>query len=303
MNILDNLENFEAILGLKLQTSAANNSIIFEAIYNCDSVPLIADHKVYHVIVVPGSFHIARVLTAIARIFNRSNCFLTEISFKNAIIFHNDNESRTVQLCLHTNREYDSFELVSVIGTDKVVNGIGKIHLPSTNTIKQINLKNLQAICNQEIPILEYQQDLVKDRYQYGPGYIWVEKVWRNGNQALSKMRAPTAKELKQELALQPGLIDCSFQAISACFTNTQNSLSGIEVAYIPIGIESFNLYSIPTGELWCHVTVDPNINTSSKLLRADIELIAANGDIVVEMLGFTALQAPSTALFKSIKN
>jgi len=262
----------------------------------------IADHKVYNVVVIPGSFHIARTISAITKVFNTSNCCLTEISFENAIILHNENESRTVQLCLHTDGQHDSFEIISIIDNNKIINGTGKIKLPTAPDIPRINLQHLQNICNQEVSVLEYQRDLVKDRYQYGPGYIWVEQVWRDGSQALGKMRAPTTAELKQELALQPGLIDCSFQVISACFTNIKSILSDIDVAYIPIGIEVFNLYSRPTTDLWCHVTVVPGISPSSKVLRADIELIAANGDVVVQMLGFTAMQAPSAALFKSVK-
>ena len=103
--------------------------------------------------------------------------------------------------------------------------------------IARIDLQYLQAKCAIEIPIVEYNQKLLKDRYQYGPGFVWVERVWAADNEALAQMRQPSMVDASYNLVIPPGLIDCCFQAMTACIREQEQGMANLDIAYIPVGI------------------------------------------------------------------
>lgn len=297
-------EHYGAVLGHEI-SSPLNKEIVLEGLYNINDIPLLSDHRIYQVVVVPGAFHISRIISWVLHALGKDVCVLKDLAFDKAIVLKDD-QMQHVQLILNSesNTKY-SWQVFSALDTDNKIsldwslNAKGILVLEDKNNLaKIINLAEIQKKCNKEIPINEYNSTLLKDRYQYGYGFVWVEQVWSGDTEALGRMRQTTIAEERNGLIIQPGLVDCCFQLLSACTTEmTQN----IDVAYIPISIQEFRFSGMPSGRLWCHVKLDVGFNASSKLMTGDMDLFDDNGNIVAEIIHFTAIQAPASALLRDI--
>ena len=90
-------EGLGPILGHQL-SSPLNQELVFESIYNIRQVPLLADHRVYHVVVVPAAFHISRIITWVVNVLGKQYCSLQDMAFDKAIVMQ-DAQSQKVQLC------------------------------------------------------------------------------------------------------------------------------------------------------------------------------------------------------------
>lgn len=291
--------------------SPLSDSVVYEALYDIKNIPLLEDHKVYNTVVVPGACHIARILIWVVNVQHKLQCTLKEISFNQAIILLPE-QAQLVQMILEEDEKAKyNFQIYSAIYTagkaqniwDLNATGqleIGARELLDVNKYSMLNIKNK---CNKEIDVADYEKLLVKDRYQYGPGFIWVDKLWVSDDrlEVLALMRNPSSLLETKEYILHPGFIDCCFQLLIACIGNSGRSNE--DVAYIPITIGEFEFHSIPKGRVWCHVSLDNSVNKTEKLMSGNVEIYSDNGtpDCIVKQ--FTLIQAEKTALIKTTKN
>jgi acyl transferase domain-containing protein/acyl carrier protein len=289
-----------------------NNEIIYDTTYNIKTIPLISDHRIYKTIVIPAAMHISRMLNYVVKIQNKKCCELQNLAFDKAIVLADDQSQKVDLVIKQENENFYNFKIYSCLqNTNEIdfndsekkwsLNASGGLLLNFECSEENNELDKLKETCNLQIDTNEYFHNLVKNRYNYGEGFVWIEKIWRNidGTEALSMMRLPSGLEVKSYV-LPPGLIDCCFQAISAC---VDKGISDKDIAYIPLSIESFKFFRVPEGRLWSHVILDNMKNKDDRLISGNMELFDEVGLKVAEIKNCVCIQISQQSLEKFIIN
>jgi acyl transferase domain-containing protein/NAD(P)-dependent dehydrogenase (short-subunit alcohol dehydrogenase family)/SAM-dependent methyltransferase/acyl carrier protein len=114
---------------------------------------------------------------------------------------------------------------------------------------------------------------------ELGPTFQLLRKLHGGAGQALGRIEIPPGAD---EYRAHPALIDAWIQVLSAALVDA-------DALYLPLGIERFELFESPTGELWCWATLR---RVSSDTLSGDIEVLDTSGRAVARIEGLTIRRA-----------
>ncbi|MBZ0297818.1 MAG: SDR family NAD(P)-dependent oxidoreductase, partial [Anaerolineae bacterium] len=156
------------------------------------------------------------------------------------------------------------------------------------------DLDDIQSRCGDWMNGVDYYQSIRDLGLEFGPNFRGIRELWRRDGEAVGRI------ELPEELYAQTGqyLIHPAF--LDACFHLLGAPLpgDGADMAYLLIGIDSFQLYQTPDRVLWNHTLLQETIN--SETFTGDIYLFAEDGSLVAEVRGLQLKRAGREALMQA---
>lgn len=282
-----------------------HNEIVFEADFSAETMPILAEHRVYGAVITPAAVHLAMILNAAALLCkapNPSAYQIKDIVFPAAMVLGNG-DTRHVQLAakLETRDggEHQALsaqaELLSfgeqADAPNIAYHASGRIQSMEEQPAYLPNLAGWQAHCDQTVDESAFWAGLSQQHVEFGPSLRWLEQCWHapepkaNGappasRQALGRLSLPSCVADASEYMLHPGLL-----ASSLLLTDlTRPSHSGDLL--VPFAIRSLILHHrAGSGPWWCHV-----IQTGDA--QWDIQLVDDTGRPVMSLEGLRAKEA-----------
>ncbi|AOW98937.1 hypothetical protein BJP34_05265 [Moorena producens PAL-8-15-08-1] len=294
---------FHALINQKFQ-SPLSKEIFFESEFSTQNYPFLADHRIYEKVVVPGAAHISLLLAAASLTFPKTECQLEDILFPQALAIP-EQGVRTVQVALTPQDSSYSFQVISFDDSFKdgreisswAVHGTGKIS-PAPVEKSRLSLENFEIIksrCSQKLESTEVYQYIWERQIQLGQSFRWIDQVWLGNGEVLCEMKVPQTVLEATKYQLHPALLDSCFQSVVALHLSLSDNN---KETFVPFSVEKFTFYKRPeNGRLWCYTRRSKD-NQSSEKLKADIQLVDHNGELVAQVTGFEGRKAnPQTLL------
>ena len=284
----------------------------FESRFSTDSVPLLADHRVYGQVIVPSACHISALLAAAAEHFGQEGTVLEDILFTQALIIP-DGQARTVQVALMGEPSSDApVDGPSNVQSVKVISQVaanikagadskaawdlhltGNIYpLPPNHVAETISLEALQRRCqHSQMDSRQLYEALRSRKIELGPSFKWLSSIWIGKDEVLCQLNVPQGLSLVDAYQLHPGIVDASFHLLTAMLPE--------DVTFVPLRIEKFAFYGRPSpldlaaGSLWSHATLHTAAESAADVLEGEIRLFSAPdeqaaGQLIAKATGFT---------------
>jgi acyl transferase domain-containing protein/pimeloyl-ACP methyl ester carboxylesterase/aryl carrier-like protein len=261
--------------------------------------PELADHCVYHMVVVPASWHVSLLLAAAVQARGQG-VTLEDFTFPEAIVLP-DEQARKVQLLL-TPGEKGSDPVTCQVLSLSQPEGEPTTHATATLPVVQaarlqdsLLLDTLQQRCPREESADEFYRRISDGGIQLTGHFRWVEQLWAGEQEALGRLRLSRSDE-EQTDGLPAGLIDSCFQLVAATIAGVGSE----STAYVPFAVERVRFHGRGSGTLWCHVTLRPG--TSREIFTADLQLFEESGRVVASFEGLHLKRAEREALLRGLQ-
>lgn len=273
---------------------------LFETRYDCATLPLLGEHRVFGQVVVPGAAHLALVLEAAASIVGDAPCALLDVIFAQALII-SEPGSRRIQLAVarQGGAQGRPFKLISLAADsdqDWEEHATGRLMpLPAgagATAALESALDTARAHCA-HMASDDFYAQIWQPAIELGPQFRWVRQVWRGDQQVLARLALPEQAGA-QDYRLHPGLIDSMLQVLTAGAEN------GAGEALVPFSFEQFSqLAPLQGSEAWSHIRLRPEQCTRDDVV-SDVSLYRGDGTLVAQARGFRARRVASRNLIRA---
>jgi myxalamid-type polyketide synthase MxaB len=292
----------------KLIELPLHGETVYEAAFSVQTLPALADHRVYGAVVSPGAYQLAMALNAAELSFGRQNGLgLEDVVLPQALVLA-DGEERTVQAVFSSSADAQGgknngatvrkgFKIVSFTkaqageayatlgeAESAIVTHAAGYALGAADAAPQaVDITAIQQRCTQLVDINRFYADSAAAQIELGPAFRWVAAAWRSADgEVLARLTRPAAASLPGYV-LHPGLLD-------ACFQTSAFTEEGGEVL-LPFAVAALRLHRPAGGEnWWCHA-----VQTGRH--KCDIRLLDEGGSVVAELTGFELRAAPAEAI------
>ncbi|NEP00100.1 MAG: SDR family NAD(P)-dependent oxidoreductase, partial [Symploca sp. SIO2E9] len=280
---------------------------LFESYLSIDSLPFLADHKIYDQVVVPGAFHLSLLLGAAALTFNNPRCSLEQVLFPKILVI-SESEGSLVQLGIipDENQNQGDFQLISLDNNSTQSNSSWKVHgtgrivshsKASDSELSQIAIAEVKSRCGQLITGKQLYTNLSQREIHLGSTFRWIQSVWKGEGELLCQMQTPQSLTDISSYQIHPTLIDSCFQMLVAMLAHD------LEETVIPFSIEQFQFFEPPTSsQLWCYARQRANSKEKTKEIIADIELFDHQNQLIAKITGFQGKKIDRQVLQQSLQ-
>jgi NAD(P)-dependent dehydrogenase (short-subunit alcohol dehydrogenase family)/acyl carrier protein len=153
--------------------------------------------------------------------------------------------------------------------------------LPVVLALAELQARCPEAIDPERLYAVSREQHIV-----FGPSFQWLQTLWQGAGQTLAQLRVPDTLGNLNGYVFHPALLDACFQVAAASLLGQHE-----EDTWLPFLIRAIRVHNASVGKTWwCHTT-----QTGEHIW--DIQLLNADGDLLVELLGFEERPVPSEAL------
>ena len=294
--------------------SPLSKDIFFETLFSTETLPFLADHRIYNRVVVPGACHLSLLLAAAASIFPSRGCQIEDIFFPQALAIP-EGGARTVQAALTQQEATTTFQLISFENSPNsqtnssvdtaqqqrayIVHATGTI-APWSETRPPVSLEEIRTRCHQTIQGSAIFQSLGEQQIQLGEHFRWIDTAWVGDGEVLGRMKQPAAIKDAAGYHLYPSLIDSCFQLIAATWVV---SPSGDRGTWIPFRMDRFIFVGRPDwDELWCHCRLRQGESFAASTQVWDIQLFDSSGRVIALVESFEGRKANPKAVLQTIQ-
>ena len=241
------------------------------------------DHCVRQKIVFPGAGYIEMALAAGHQLQPDQPLLLENLQFQKAL-FLSTWSFPTIQFSF--SREDSSFTIRSAANPRAEnwnTHAFGYLRsrpLP----IPDSDLENLrQEIC-EPVAIDQFYKSFAPLGLDYGPLFRGVSRLWQAFGQSLAEVALPAALKADSGAYLfHPALLDACiqtvFQATSGAFAEDFPP-----TLFLPVAVSQVRFYRPMAETVWVHSRMRI---TNPKVLVGDLRIYAAEGDLLLELIGF----------------
>ncbi|MCC7360098.1 MAG: alpha/beta fold hydrolase, partial [Anaerolineales bacterium] len=249
------------------------------------SLPLLPDHQVDGLAVLPGAAYIEAFLAAMAEV--KLGRTLTEITFAHMLALP-EGEPRELQTVLRPGLSAALEVWSRPVGSDQPWTRYASATVsPSTAAPPLTDRRaDLLARCARPLDPALFYQALAAAGLAYGPRFRGVAQLWQGEREALGRLQLPpTAAGEAAAYQIHPALLDSCFQVFAAALP-PQAAGAG-QVVYLPISLTRLHLAHPPGVSGWVHAQLiagpsDPSTFTGRLTVTDDAE------QTLIEIDGFT---------------
>jgi len=299
------------------QIVSPRNDVTYETSFNTINLPLLADHVLHDVVVVPGAAYLSMALSAGVDFHKSTPVRLSYVTFPQALVLPNAEKGRKVQLIIDSqdideasNYALYSYKENNILQDEWVCHMTGQMQVMPNDIQDAVMpvgyLEEVKARCTKtEFAKLHekgWSEDVYKilwDReYHLRTAFRWLGHIWAGETEAICEMRMPLDSHEVDGFELFPGLIDSCFQLLSSVSFDRYKGTT-----FIPMGCDQYNYFGKPTrgSQLYCHATERPmNEYGTTEALGADIFLFDSTGKKIVELVNLRLKRAGAKALIES---
>ena len=258
------------LLGVRLNSPLATETVQFEAILSSTSVPFIADHVVQQRVIMPAAAMIDMALRA-GRIAGDATC-----DIENFLILHplalDVDAPRIVQTVVRRAAgRVTSFEIASCdtegAASDWMTHAQGD-YAPALEVSAATGPDTTKL--DQAISAEDHYRSLERRGLTFGPSLHGVRSVRRRDGVAVGEIVTPNAAG-EGDFSIHPAQLDACLQIIAPALANDDNS------TFLPVGIDRIRLARLPGQSVQAHVAVR---GRQLSLIRADVVILDAIGEV-----------------------
>jgi len=297
---------------------------IYTLDYSPDSIPVLAQHRVFDVVVPPAALYVSQLLHTAADFMGltsagpgrteRQPVVLSDVNFIAPMHLGDGDEKRTVQILYATGGAATSIELSSQPTTLRlsgagagleagIDNSAVRIHvaadlLPAAiDHVSIVDLEALRQRCNEPLPPQLVEAHMAAMQVELGESFLCFRSIHRGRNEALALLDVPKTAAASIAQGIPAGLIDCHWQTMLA-------ALSALPTATIvPARIDTLVSHTdkLP-DQVWAHALIQQQ---SSTLVIATINLLSPTGQVLLESRGieFRVVAADSFRHMSTLKS
>ncbi|MDH3878231.1 MAG: polyketide synthase dehydratase domain-containing protein, partial [Desulfobacterales bacterium] len=277
---------------LALRVRTANPT--WNSILNLEVYDYLKDHVVQEHSVFPASAYLETALAAGTIIYPDKPLHVEDVDFMKTLFFSEAHETPLYQISV--NPQTDAFEISSSADHDtgewtlhcKGKLRVASLHREARKLKSETLVKNAERVMSGET--VYRASDILGIRY--GALFRGIEKVFYHPMNVLAEIRVPDqiVREFKN-YKIHPALLDYCFQTSPAAVPDSR--MRRFQIGYIPVYCASFRLLHKPEGNrFYCHTRLT---DCGGKMLRANICLYNADGELVAEVRGFESQAAVRT--------
>ncbi|MFE4022777.1 type I polyketide synthase [Streptomyces sp. NPDC059101] len=277
----------------------AGGGVRFTSTIGVPTLSWLRDHRVFGSVVMPGVAYQELACAAAREAFGLAPAQLRDLHIHRALVFPDGTSQRRMQVALAPDGDGGySFEVhSSPLPTDS---GAGRprpdwtLHasgqllpvgaddpapLPPSGTLDTLR----KAFADHPLPPEEiYQRERERD-IDLGSLFHVTEGLWHRGSEALSHivlgpaMRAETGRH-----QVHPVLLEACFLALTVTYPEKLGRRT-----YVPLGVDRIRIEGHAAGdEAWCHARIRPTDREDPETLRADMDLWAPDGKLLLALEG-----------------
>jgi epothilone polyketide synthase D len=299
------------------QIVSPRNDVTYETSFDVINLPLLADHVLHDVVVVPGAAYISMALSAGVHFHKTTPVRLSYVTFPQALVLPDAEKGRKVQLIIDSqetdaasNYALYSYKENNILQDEWVCHMTGQMEVMPGDIQDAVMpagyLEEVKARCNKthmtQLHEKGWSEEVYKilwDReYHLRTAFRWLGSIWAGETEAICEMRMPLGNHELDGFELFPGLIDSCFQLLSSVSFDRYKGTT-----FIPMGCDQYNYFGKPTrgSQLYCHATERPmNEYGTTEALGADIFLFDSTGKKIVELVNLRLKRAGAKALIES---
>ncbi|CAM2068740.1 SDR family NAD(P)-dependent oxidoreductase [Sulfidibacter corallicola] len=278
---------------------------IYESHFSRTRVPILEDHLLFGVTVVPGACQIATLLGAGQHAFGREPVHLADLQFLRALSIP-DGAGRLVQIGIEPGEEgRAAFRLMSLTADELEEEGVlhttgrfmvGEGPNPSVETFGRRPIAERWDQFDRELDHETLYHPDVLGPIHLGRVYRWLDAIRVSGNDVFGKISVPDNVPQLEHYPMFPGLIDaCVGLMVMTHRIDDQTVL-------VPFGAETFAFYRRPRGRhLWAQARTRDAAASGGKLI-GDIRLVDEDGALICEILGLEGREAHPDVLRRGIQ-
>jgi acyl transferase domain-containing protein/pimeloyl-ACP methyl ester carboxylesterase/short-subunit dehydrogenase/acyl carrier protein len=253
------------------------------------SLPLLEDHQVDGLVVLPGAAYIELFLAAMAE--QGLGRTLTGVTFAQMLALP-EAEQRELQTFMRPGPTTALEVWSRPVGNDHpwtryASATVSPGEMPAANDpVVTARRVELLARCRQPLDPAGFYQALADAGLTYGPRFRGVTQLWRGEREALGRLQLPdvTAGDASA-YQIHPALLDSCFQVFAAALP-PEAAETG-QVIYLPVGLGRLRLVRAPGASAWGHAQLqagasDPNTYTGRLIVSDEAE------QTLIEIDGFT---------------
>ena len=282
-------KSLHPLLGRRLP--AAVNDRVFESQLSANRPPILADHKIQGVVIMPGAAFIEMAAAASVAAFGMAWDVL-DLTLVQPLLL--DKQAKNVQTIVTPEAEQGaSFRVVSWQeeegGDDPTftIHATGKLKATTEPAPPTIDLATDRArFTGDAFDEAWHIEATLKSGLQYGPSFRFSDRHWVDGNEAISELRAFRDSDHAADYQIHPGLLDCAFQLVGAILPGAG---SGID-AYVPMKVDRVRLFDKVEGAAWLRATLTSN---ERDIATGDVAVLDANGRVLAKVENLRLRRVP----------
>jgi myxalamid-type polyketide synthase MxaB len=281
----------------------SEQQIYFQVQVSRNAPGYLADHCILNQSVLPAAAYMEMMLAA-GRYAHPSGWLkLNEFEIEQPLLLGDAIQRLEVRVQAHHQSEYEIAIFSSQNGSEQAAlrHAFGKLELSETRAPSPpFDLAQRRAnLTPDSTPISDYYQQLEAQGLHYGKAFQAIRQIWRGQGQALGQIQLPDSFASASPLnssqhQIHPVLLDACFQLLAAAIGVSQS-----EVTFLPVGVDSFQLYRQIDEPLWGFVERSEAEENGKRhaLLKANLWLFDDAGNLMASISGLKLKQVHSSSL------
>ena len=308
----------EAVANQKHKTSTRNShplvgeriksplkEIIFESSITLAALPYIVDHQVFDMTIFPATGFIEMAMSGAQKVFGNDSVVLVDFIIQQALMLTDQVQYRLQTIFSSQANGMYAFSIYSTSeeeGQDWTLHAGGTVwNLPPQILGPRIpDIELLKKKFSREMSGEEYYEFLNESGFQYGPTFRGIENIWSRKGESFGKIKL--SGELQDNIGryrFHPALLDACLQTYFACIPEEEG---GRDINYLPISLQSFNIYETPGETLWAHCRLRDEESKGEEQHVLDIRLFNDKGLLVAQIKGQHVKKADRDILDRALK-
>ena len=241
------------------------------------------DHRAQERLVFPAAGYVEMAVGAVRALSGSVRCVIEDLELPRALVFPEGDADPVVQL-RHGSQD-GSFSIASSADRQTWrIHAEGTVRAATATRPGRTALDLLRARAGEEVSPAAFYGRLHEIGLAYGPAFRVVEAVWSGPAEAVGRVGlAPDLADRAGRYVFHPALLDGCFQIVAAALPAGDER----STLYLPSRIDRVRVFGPPAdGSVWCHVRL---VRHGARTIAADILILDAEGNTLVEITGFTA--------------
>jgi FkbH-like protein len=291
------------LLGRRLALAAKET--VFESWLSPDAPALLKDHRVFEHPVLPLAGYLSMVFPAILPESGSGQAVLTDLVIGQAFILP-AGAVRTNTILVPNPAGFD-FRICSLPEQDRLgenapwlLHAAGRISVePAAALPGRADIDKLRAGFGEEVSVAaSYDQFRQTRSLDYGPSFQAIEQLWLKTDEALGRIRIPSALEADAErYSLHPVLLDAAFQVLMCSFPNAAK----LET-YLPVGLEHCRVCQRTGVAAWSHARMRASEDGDRETLTGDVRVFDETGGVILEATGVSFKRTSRQAVLRNVQ-
>lgn len=279
------------LLGYRLRS--ALKTIQFENQLASETFSFLNDHRIYGAALLPATGYVEVATAAAKALFGEGTHSLEDFVIHDALVV-NDGETRTAQLVATPDGAGRfSFEYFTQgeNETDWKLHASGVLTANGGNPADIPSLRDVQARAEETVTPEAHYQRLFDSGMIFGDSLHGVAGIWRRDGEALGEIRLPERAALEaNNYHIHPAVLDACLQVLAWAVPASGD-------VYLPLSVDRFTLYRHPETSVWSYAQLRSADDGRREVLRGDIRVVDADGQVIAELMGIALKRAGADLL------